>query len=92
MLAVGDCATRAGAAEAKSGVASLRQAVALEENLRRMVTRDEPKPYEPRPRALQLISCGTKYAIAERGDWTAEGAWVWRWKDWIDRRWVRSFQ
>jgi len=92
VLAVGDCAKQAGADEAKSGVASVRQARVLEENLRRIATRDEPRPYERRPRALQLISCGAKYAIAERGNWTAEGAWVWRWKDWIDRRWVRSFQ
>jgi hypothetical protein len=43
-------------------------------------------------RALQLVSCGARYAIAERGAWSAEGAWVWRWKDWIDRGWLRSLR
>jgi selenide,water dikinase len=26
-----------------------------------------------------------------RGNLVAEGAWVWRWKDWIDRRWMRKY-
>ena len=91
VFASGDCAAVDAGAEPKSGVFSVRQGEALAENLRRMVTRDEPVPYRPRPLALQIVSCGEKYAIAERGGWTAEGAWVWRWKDWIDRRWLRSF-
>ena len=90
VFASGDCAAVDAGAEPKSGVFSVRQGEALAENLRRMVTRDEPVPYRPRPLALQIISCGEKYAIAERGSWSAEGAWVWRWKDWIDRRWLRS--
>ena len=90
VFAAGDCATLRDAPEPKSGVFSVRQGEALTENLRRTVTRDALKPHEPQARALQLISCGSRYAIAERGDWSAEGAWVWRWKDWIDRRWMRS--
>jgi selenide,water dikinase len=91
VFASGDCATLRDGAEPKSGVFSVRQGETLTENLRRIVTRDALKPYEPRAAALQIMSCGGKYAIAERGDWTAEGAWVWRWKDWIDRRWMRGF-
>jgi selenide, water dikinase len=90
VFASGDCATLRDTPDPKAGVFSVRQGRALTENLRRIVTRDELKPYEPHPRALQMISCGARYAIAERGGWSAEGAWVWRWKDWIDRRWMRS--
>ena len=90
VFATGDCATLRDTPEPKSGVFSVRQGEVLIENLRRIVTRDVLKPYEARARALQVLSCGSKYAIAERGSWSAEGAWVWHWKDWIDRRWIRS--
>jgi selenide, water dikinase len=90
VFATGDCATLRDGAEPKSGVFSVRQGETLTENLRRIVTRDALKPYEPGASALHIMSCGAKYAIAERGSWTAEGAWVWRWKNWIDRRWLRS--
>jgi len=90
VFGAGDCATLKDSAEPKSGVFAVRQAETLLENLRRSVTRDELKAHPQRRRALQIVSCGSRYAIAERGDWSAEGRWVWRWKDWIDRRWLRS--
>ena len=36
-------------------------------------------------------SCGPRYAVASWGDWSAQGASVWYWKDWIDRRFIRRF-
>jgi hypothetical protein len=51
-----------------------------------------PAPYRPQQRALMLLSCGRRYAIAQRGAWSAEGRWVWWWKDRIDRTWLRSLQ
>ncbi len=63
----------------------------LVENLRHLVRDEGLEAYQPNPRALLLLSCGARYAIAQRGEWTAQGSWVWHWKDWIDRRWVRSF-
>jgi selenide,water dikinase len=90
VFAAGDCATLRDAPQPKSGVYSVRQGATLEENLRNLVARAPLERYAPRAKALALISCGEKYAIAERGSWTAEGAWIWRWKNWIDRRWMRS--
>ena len=91
VFATGDCATLREHPEPKSGVFAVRQGETLVENLRRSATRDALKPHPVHRRALQIVSCGAKYAIAERGGWSAEGGWVWRWKDWIDRRWLRGF-
>jgi selenide,water dikinase len=90
VFAAGDCATLRGAAHPKSGLYSVRHGELLVENLRRMLGDKPLLPYRPQKRGLVLLSCGNRYAVAGRGDWSAEGYWVWRWKDWIDRRWVRS--
>jgi selenide,water dikinase len=81
-----------GAGAPKSGVYAVRQGPILADNLKRAVRGMALKKYRPQPRSLVLISCGDRYAIASRGDWTAEGAWAWRWKDWLDRRWIAGFR
>ena len=48
------------------------------------------EPYVPQETALVLLTCGARYAIAERGGWSAQGRWVWWWKNRVDRRWMRS--
>jgi NADH dehydrogenase FAD-containing subunit len=50
------------------------------------------QPYVPQKRALLLLTCGARYAIAQRGGWTAQGRALWWLKDGIDRRWVASFR
>ena len=40
---------------------------------------------------VALISTGGKHAIASRGPFVAEGDWVWRWKDRIDRTYMAKF-
>ena len=91
VFAVGDCATLAASPHPKSGVYAVRHGAVLAENLMRAVRGQALVRYDPQKKSLLLLSCGGRYAIAARGDWTAEGAWAWRWKDWIDRRFVRSF-
>ena len=90
VFAAGDCATLRSGPLPKSGVYSLRQGETLAMSFRRLVQGGEPLPYRPQRHALLLISCGRRYAIAQRGGWSAEGRWVWWWKNRIDRRWIRS--
>ena len=87
VFAVGDCVTLRDAPHPKSGVFAVRHAPVLAANLH-----GERRRYAPQRRALALISCGARYAIAEWGGVSWEGAWVWRWKDRIDRRWVEGFK
>lgn len=92
VFAVGDCASLRDAYVPKSGVHAVHQGEVLTENLRREVAEQTLARYKPHKRALSIVSCGARYAIAERGGWSAQGRWVWRWKDWIDRRWLRSLR
>jgi len=85
VFAVGDCAATG---EAKSGVHAVRQGEVLAHNLRALVKGTPLVDYQPRPHALLLLTCGARYAIAARAGWSAQGRWVWWWKNWIDRRWI----
>ncbi|MGH8742206.1 MAG: FAD-dependent oxidoreductase, partial [Burkholderiales bacterium] len=90
VFAAGDCATLRSQPVSKSGVYALRQGEALAASFRRLAQGQAPLAYRPQQHALLLLSCGRRYAIAQRGGWEAEGRWVWWWKDRIDRRWIRS--
>ena len=91
LFAAGDCAALLGAALPKSGVYAVRQGALLARNLRRAVESRPLELYSPQRLSLSLISCGARYAIASWGPLSAEGEWVWRWKDRIDRRWIATF-
>jgi selenide,water dikinase len=47
--------------------------------------------YVPQRHALALITTGDRHALASRGPFVAEGDWVWRWKDRIDRRFMAKY-
>ena len=92
VFAAGDCATIHEGPHPKSGVYSVRHGAVLADNLRAVVRDAELRSYQPQKKSLQILSCGARYAIAHRGDWVAEGRLVWLWKNWIDRRWMRSLR
>jgi pyridine nucleotide-disulfide oxidoreductase family protein len=91
VFAAGDVASRADAPRPKSGVYAVRAGPPLALNLRRFVMGEPLRPYVPQPRSLNLLACGARRAIASYGDWSAEGRWVWWWKNAIDRAFVRRF-
>jgi pyridine nucleotide-disulfide oxidoreductase family protein len=75
----------------KSGVYAVRSGAILGRNLLAFCAGKPLTAWQPQSRALYLISTGDRRAIATWGSWSAQGRWVWRWKDWIDRRFIRSW-
>ncbi|TCP62301.1 pyridine nucleotide-disulfide oxidoreductase family protein [Rhodovulum bhavnagarense] len=91
IYAAGDCAHLSHAPRPKAGVYAVREAPILYHNLRAELTGGRRRPYQPQRDYLKLISMGGKRAAADRLPLRIEGAWVWRWKDRIDRGFMRQF-
>lgn len=93
VFAAGDIASLAQGAHPKSGVYAVRHGPPLAENLRRTLAGERRLvSYVPQRFALALISTGDRRAVAAWGPWSAHGAWVWRWKDRIDRGFVARYR
>ena len=91
VFAAGDVAAVEGYRLPRSGVYAVRQGPALADNLRRSLTGRTLKAYKPQSDALYIVSTGEPYAIGARNGFVLEGAWVWRVKNWIDRRFMARF-
>ena len=92
VLAAGDVATFETERIPKNGVYAVRQGPALAENLRALCEGRRPRPFVSQALTLALISTGNQNAIASYGPIAFEGEWVWKVKDFIDRRWMRRYQ
>ncbi|MBK9236175.1 MAG: FAD-dependent oxidoreductase [Rhodoferax sp.] len=91
VFAAGDTCARQDVAMARSGVHAVFAGPVLAHNLLATLSGQPLHTYQPKPRPLYLLACGPRYAVASWGDWSAQGAWVWYWKNWIDRRFMRRF-
>jgi selenide,water dikinase len=95
IFAVGDCAHLAHDPRPKAGVFAVREAPILFHNLRVALAGDQShaamKAYRPQRDYLKLVSTGGKGAVADKFGLRSGGAWLWRIKDRIDRRFMAMF-
>jgi selenide,water dikinase len=92
LFAVGDCASLDTADLPKAGVYAVRQGPVLTRNLRARLRGAALRPYRPQSDFLTLLNLGDGRAVASKWRLSAEGRLMFRWKDRIDRRFVRRFQ
>lgn len=94
IFAVGDCAHWEAGPHAlpKAGVIAVRMGPVLSNNLRAALgDAATSKTYRPQRQFLVLLATADGRAIASRGAFGAAGAWAWRWKDLIDRRFIARY-
>lgn len=93
LFAVGDCAVlRSWPEIPKAGVYAVRQGPHLRDNLKQRLLQRSLVPYRPQRDFLTLLNLGDGTAIGAKHGIAMQGRWVWRIKDWIDRRFMEKFQ
>jgi selenide,water dikinase len=92
IFAAGDVASLQPEPLPKAGVVAVRQGPVLARNLRAATQGRALEHYRPQRDWLVLLSLGDGHALGTRNGLVVGGAWVWRWKDWIDRRFIARYQ
>lgn len=91
IFAAGDCAHLVFAPRPKAGVYAVRAAPVLFHNLRAALTGQPMTRFRPQRDYLKLVSLGDRRAVADKFGLRTGGAWLWRWKDRIDRKFMAMF-
>lgn len=91
IFAAGDCAHLSHAPRPKAGVFAVRAAPILFHNLRSALTGAPQRRFHPQRDYLKLVSTGGRAAVADKWGLALNGRLMWRWKDRIDRRFMRMF-
>ena len=98
IFAAGDIANNVEHPRPKAGVYAVRQGPPLAENLRRRCVGEDVLPFTPQKTVLALINTGDDHAIASWGTQSlgghnsALGERLWKWKDNIDRKWMKMYE
>ena len=90
VFAAGDTCMRTDVKLARSGVHAVFAGPVLANNLLASLNGQPLQRYRPRKKSLYLLATGPRHAIASWGWLSAQGHWVWLWKNWIDRRFMRK--
>ncbi|MGB0562062.1 MAG: selenide, water dikinase SelD [Spirulinaceae cyanobacterium] len=91
VFAAGDIATMQNHPRPKAGVFAVRQGKPLEQNWRRLLLGQPLRPFRPQRRYLSLIGTGDRRAVAAWDGWCWASPLLWRWKDHIDRAFMKKF-
>lgn len=92
VFVVGDTATLVDNPIPKAGVYAVREGPVLWENIRRTFENRELNRYQPQRGFLSLLSTGDGRTIAQYKGFAAHGPWVWKLKDYIDKKFMRMYQ
>ena len=92
IFAAGDVCARTDVSMARSGVHAVFAGPVLANNLLASLQGQALQSYTPRKKSLYLLATGPKHAIASWGGFSAQGRWVWQWKNWIDRGFMNKHQ
>lgn len=92
VFGAGDCINELGRSLPKSGVFSVRAAPVLAANLRAALEGGALRAHLPKTRYLALVSTGSRHAVGFYGQHSFSGAWAWRWKDHIDRKFIARYR
>ncbi|HCF27195.1 MAG TPA: selenide, water dikinase SelD [Cyanobacteria bacterium UBA11049] len=93
IFAAGDIATMVNHPPPKAGVFAVRQGKPLFSNLRSSLLGKPLQPYQPQKQYLSLIGTGDEKAIAAWGAFGfGSSHQLWRWKDFIDRKFMARFK
>jgi NADH dehydrogenase FAD-containing subunit len=88
VFATGDVSTRNDQTWARNGAYATRAGPALLNNLQAATNGAALKACAWPQRTLNILFCGGHYALANWGQYSAQGHWVWWLKNWLDRRFV----
>ncbi len=92
VYAAGDVCIRTDIKLSRSGVHAVFAGPVLANNLLSKLSGQSMQQYRPRKKSLYLLATGPQHAIASWGWFSAQGHWVWRWKNAIDQRFMRKYQ
>lgn len=93
LFGAGDCVTLAAHPNTpKAGVYAVRQAPYLWSNLVEAIDGSATRRYTPQRGFLSILNTADGKALLRYGSLVSHSRWAWRFKDWIDRRFVDRYQ